>query len=100
MEKLGFPSKWLQWIICFFHSGSSAIPLNGVPEKFFNCRRVHQGDPLSPLLFVLAAELLQLLINEAAIQNLLKPPIPQPSTDFPMVQYVDDSLLILQADAT
>jgi hypothetical protein len=48
---------------------------------------------------VLAAELLQILINEAAAINLLKPPIPQTTADFPIVQYADDTLLLLQADA-
>jgi hypothetical protein len=48
---------------------------------------------------VLAAELLQILINRAASMNLLSLPIPQPMTDFPIVQYADDTLLLLQADA-
>lgn len=81
-------------------SGSSAVLLNGVPGKFFKWKRgVRQGDPLSPLLFVLAVELLQVLINKAADIDLLKKPIPQPSDDFPIVQYADDTLLLLQADA-
>jgi hypothetical protein len=63
-------------------------------------KRSSSGWPHVPLLFVLAAKLLQILINKAATQNLLKPLIPQPSTDFPIVQYADDTLLILQADAT
>jgi hypothetical protein len=29
----------------------------------------------------------------------LTAPIPQPSEDFPIVQYADDTLLIMQADA-
>jgi hypothetical protein len=50
-------------------------------------------------LFVLATELLHVLINKAADIDLLKKPIPQLSDDFPIVQYADDTLLLLQADA-
>lgn len=38
-------------------------------------------------------------VNKAAKRNLLKAPIPQVSGDFPIVQYTNDTLLILQADA-
>lgn len=100
MRHLGFPERWLTWVHAILSTGSSAVLLNGVPGKYFKCKRgVRQGDPLSPLLFVLAAELLQVLINRAASMNQLTVPIPQPMSDFPIVQYADDTLLLLQADA-
>jgi len=86
LEHLGFPAKLLGWISSILTTGSSAVLLNGVPGKFFQSKRgAKQGDPLSPLLFVSAADFLQVLINKAASINLLKAPIPQPSTDFPIV---------------
>lgn len=78
----------------------SSVLLNGVPGKEFRCKRgVRQGDPLSPLLFVLAADLLQSIVNKAYGQGLFRLPIPgRDLENFPIIQYADDTLLFLQAD--
>lgn len=82
-------------------SGNSSVLLNGIPGKPFVCRRgVRQGDPLSPLLFVLTADLLQTIINKAWQDGVLNHPLSNDFEDFfPIVQYADDTLLILPADA-
>jgi hypothetical protein len=84
-----------------FSSGTSAVLLNGVPSKVFHCRRgVRQGDPLSPLLFVLAADFLQNILNYAKAQGLISLPIDLPhSQEFLILQYADDTLVFLNGIA-
>lgn len=100
LDHMGFPHTWVEWVNNILSTGASSVLLNGVLGRKFKCRRgVRQGDPLSPLIFVLAAELLQILMNRAMGQGLLNPPLPQPGVDFSIVQYADDTLLFMEADA-
>jgi hypothetical protein len=73
--------------------------LNGVPRKKLLCKRcIRHRDPLSPLLFVLAAELLQYVVNKAAQSVVISFPLDHDRhSQFPIVQYVDDTLMIMKA---
>jgi hypothetical protein len=99
MKQLGFSNQWLNWISKILASASTSVLINGVSGKSLQCKRgVRQGDPISPLLFVLAADLLQHIINKAHAQELLKLPIPSyENVGFPIIQYADDTLIFLEA---
>jgi hypothetical protein len=84
--QMGFPETSIGWVWCFLESGTSSVLLNGVSSGNFRCRRgVRQWDPLSPLLFVHGAELLQHVINDLKGSGLINFPILVDASDFPMV---------------
>ena len=100
LRSISFPDQWVNWTCSVLSSETLAVILNGVPGRQFACKRgVRQGDPLSPLLFVLASELLRILVNKAMHMGILNKPVGHNDMDFPIVQYADDTILVMQADA-
>ncbi|KAJ0816203.1 putative RNA-directed DNA polymerase [Helianthus annuus] len=73
MNKMGFPSLWVSWIKGCLVSAWGSILVNGSPTKQFKFKRgLRQGDPLSPFLFVIAMEIISLLMNRACQTGLFK----------------------------
>jgi hypothetical protein len=97
MQQLGFPLAWIRRVSSIMDSATTSIMLNGVPGKNINCKHgVRQGDPMPHLLFVLAADLLQCIINKAHQQGLLQLPIPyRDGLGFLVIQYADDTIIII-----
>ena len=59
LEKFSFNRTFRNWITSILHSANISISINGAQQGYFKCNRgVGQGDPLSPLLFCIAEEVL------------------------------------------
>lgn len=62
----GFSPKWISWVESFISGGSVAVKVNDEVGHFFKTKKeVRQGDPLSPILFNIIADMLTILINRA-----------------------------------
>ena len=86
----GFGPSLKSWVETFYKNIFSCVINNGICISYFEVQRGdRQGDPLSPYLFIIAAELLAITIrNRTDIQGLK---IGQ--EEFKMAQYADDLTL-------
>ncbi|KAL2240842.1 UNVERIFIED_CONTAM: Transposon TX1 uncharacterized protein [Sesamum indicum] len=71
LQLFGFPSIFTRWIEECITTTSFSICLNGNPHGLFaGVRGLRQGDPLSPYLFVLVMEVLNLGLSQLIEQNM------------------------------
>jgi hypothetical protein len=95
MEKMGFSEGWLKWMrACIFNSSMSVL-VNGSPTEDFTVGRgLRQGDPLSPFLFLIAAEGLAGLMRRAVALGKFKGYQVSDNIQFQMLQFADDTIIL------
>jgi hypothetical protein len=69
---MGFGDMFLKWIAVLLYTANTKVLVNDMPgERIQHVRGLRQGDPTSPLLYVLGMEVFTALLVRAHEQNLL-----------------------------
>lgn len=94
MTKMGFGDRWCKWIDSCLKSSRISVLVNGSPTQEFEMERgVRQGDPLSSFLFLMVAEGLNIVINEAVHQGYFKGiKVGDNDVNLHHLQYADDTI--------
>lgn len=94
MTQMWFRSKWRTWMASCLSFTSISVLINGSPSKEFRMERgLRQGDPLSPFLFLLAAEALQMLTLDACNKGIFKGlSLAEDGSNVSLLQYADPIL--------
>ncbi|KAM0901815.1 hypothetical protein ACQ4PT_019723 [Festuca glaucescens] len=98
LEAKGFGQKWRDWIACLMFTASTMIIVNGeLTDPIVHKCGLRQGDPLSPLLFVIATDILAELFTMADRVGALKSNrYLQPKNRVSM--YADDVVIFIEPD--
>ena len=99
LELAGLPSTWVRNVMHCVESTRMTIIWNGKNLDWFKpLRGIRQGDVISPYLFVLCMERLDLVINEAVESNRWKPvKVSCMGPNISHLFFVDDLLLFAEA---
>jgi hypothetical protein len=93
---MGFPVRWTDWIASILSTSTSRVLVNGVPNPPIHHERgLRQGDPLSPLLFILAIDPLQKILKIAADNGALNK-LGNSSPSIRLSLYADDATLFVK----
>ena len=92
LKFFNFGQSIIHWVKVFYNNIKSAIIQGGNLSNFFTIQRgCRQGDPLSPYLFILCAEILAIQIR--GNKNISR--IKVTETEHKLSQFADDTSLIL-----
>lgn len=98
LNRMKFPQKWIQWIEGCVTTAKANVLVNGSPSGEFALERgLRQGDPISPFLYLVAAEGLNLITKKAIKEGLLQAArIGKLYVEISYIQYVDALFFVVE----
>ena len=73
LKRMGFGVRWCRWIHTCISTVQFSVLFNGSPTDFFGSSRgLKQGDPLSPMLFLVMMEVFSKMMKRAEGASLLR----------------------------
>ena len=98
LERMGFGDRWRRWLKTCVSTVRFSVLVNGSPVGFFSrYRGLRQGDPLSPLLFLLIMEVLSRILKKTEegglIQGFHVGPVNSSGIHVSHLLFVDDTIL-------
>ena len=73
LKRMGFGVRWCRWIHTCISTVQFSVLFNGSPTDFFGSSRgLKQGDPLSPMLFLVMMEVFSKMMKRAEGAGLLR----------------------------
>ncbi|XP_026417250.1 uncharacterized protein LOC113312728 [Papaver somniferum] len=99
MHKYGFSSCWCDWLLTMFKSAKLSVMINGGPCGFFSMHRgLKQGDPLSPILFILMEDVLSRNITKLVNTGQITPMVVRNGIYPTHLFFADDVFLFCNGD--
>lgn len=100
MLAFGFDRRWVDLVMGCISTVSYRIKFNGSLSNVFSpSRGLRQGDPISPYLFILAAESLSRIISKAADEgSLVGIRLGKTTPILTHLFFADDAMILCQAD--
>jgi hypothetical protein len=95
LEHIGFRRRWRNWMSILLSTASTKVLLNGrLGERITHARGLRQGNPISPMLFVIVMEALNTFIREADHHVALSP-LPGRAIAHRASLYADDLVVLV-----
>ena len=95
MRMKGFSQKWCDWVQSIVSGGHVGVKVNDEIGPFFSTHKgLRKGDPLSPILFNIVADMLPILFLRAKENNQFTGVVPHlVDGGLSILQYADDTVV-------